>query len=180
MCIPLRRKTKYWLTVCGILWSHNLSNHLCYLYSKNLTKCCVSNCHLINRALMLADNLLRPLFVANRRLWWEQLSLSTRNCPCRKLWDENRKLNVQLNLLRKSNNEKKHNPVTFNREWGEKSLIIKITGDVGEVKVEERGWRTKARERRGRGLRLELAGAALLFTVCVNCYRIITLYAMVL
>lgn len=98
---PLKRKTKCWLTVYGILCSHNLSNHLCHLYSKNLTKCWVGNCHLINWAIMLADNLLRPLFMANRRLWWEQFSLSTRNYFCRKLWDENRELNVQLNLLRK-------------------------------------------------------------------------------
>lgn len=179
MCIPLKRKTKCWLTVYGILCSHNLSNHLCHLYSKNLTKCCVGNCHLINWAIMLRDNLLRPLFMANRRLWWEQFSLSTRNCLCRKLWGENRELNVQLNLLRKRKQAEKKS-VTFNREWEEKSLIIIITGEyVGEVKPGERDWRTTARERWGRGFRLELEGAALV-TVFVNCYHIITLHAMVL
>lgn len=59
-------------------------------------------------------------------------------------------------------------------------MIIIITGEyVGEVKAGETDWRTTARERRGRGFRLELERAALV-TVFVNCYHIITLHAMVL
>lgn len=85
---PLRRKEECWLTMQGILWSCNLSNHLCHLRSKNFPKCYISNCNFINRTSVLAENLTYHLLMGNRRLWQKQLSLNSRDCLCRKLGDE--------------------------------------------------------------------------------------------
>lgn len=85
---PLRRNKKCWLTMQAILWSHNLSNHLCHLCSKNFPKCYISNWNFINRVSVLADNLTYHLLMENRRLWQKQRLLNTRNCLCRKLGDE--------------------------------------------------------------------------------------------
>lgn len=75
---PLRRNKKCWLTEQAILWSHNLSNHLCHLCTKNFPKRYISNCNFINRVSALADNLTYHLLMENRRQ--KQLSLNTRNC----------------------------------------------------------------------------------------------------